>query len=293
MKNALRHLNALKAFEAVAKHCSMAKAAQELNVSHSVVSNHIKNLEGWLNVELFHRHANRIELTDAGKAFAPKVASGFQVLRDACDMMLQFSHTSVVTVYAEPAIASRWLRKRLSDFNHLYPDIEINLIAAWQPPSLSEGIADIVIHFEERLRNQSANLHRLFAINGFPACSPHILPLKNHPTADNNFLDLPLIHDNGREIWQAWYSRFAPNNIHWESGKVYSDLALTIDAAVDGEGVFLADPILCERELENGSLIPLNQDTLECAWYAMATQNNDANLSTSRFTDWLINNLDR
>lgn len=287
MKNAIRHLNALKAFEAVAKHSSMAKAANELNVSHSVVSNHIKNLEAWLNVQLFERQANRITLTDAGREFAPKVASGFQVLRDACDSMLQFGDSSVITVFAEPAIASRWLRKRISEFNQNFPNIEVNLISAWQLPDIDRDMADILVYFDERLKHMSGSCQRLFAINGFPACSPELLPQDTQPQISNDFLDLPLIHDNGLEIWHNWFSRYSPTSKKWEKGKIYSDLSLAIDAAIDGEGILLADHILCEKELTNGNLIPLSEQTINCTWYSMLTAEHAASIQVTMLTEWL------
>ncbi|WP_372740999.1 LysR family transcriptional regulator [Neptunomonas sp.] len=289
MKNSLRHLNALRAFEAAARHSSFAKAAAELSVSHSVISQHVKNLEDWFGSELFIRYGNRIELSENGRMFLPAISTGFQTIRDACDNLLSLTHLGTVTISAEPAFASRWLRKRITEFCTEFPNIEVNIKPAWMPPKPGDNQADIIIHFEERITSTGLIKEKLFAIDAFPASSPE---LGNKIDLIDGIADLeaqPLIHDNGRQIWQQWYTEYEPESCNWEKGKVYSDLSLAIEAAIDGEGVILADDILCQRELQTGSLVKLDDRKTRCTWYCIAIDENTlTNSATAILQNWLL-----
>ncbi|KIC35193.1 hypothetical protein RA27_22940, partial [Ruegeria sp. ANG-R] len=270
MTTSLRHLNSLRAFEAAARHQSISKAAEELNVSHSVVSEHVRNLEAWFGADLFVRTGNRITLSEDGRALLPRVSSGFQTLKDACSDLLRETQKGTIVVSAEPALASLWLRKRITDFCAEFPKIDIDLRPAWKPPQLGEDHADVIIHFETRLPATGVRLHRLFPIDGFPACAPHLLRQLLDEENDVNWQDAPLVHDNGREIWHQWYLLHEPGSYRWEQGRVYSDLSLAIDAALDGEGIILADNVLCSKEMTSGSLVQLDGRQIRCVWYSIA-----------------------
>ena len=142
MENSLRHLNALRVFEAAARHSSFAKAAGELNVSHSVVSQHIRNLELWFGTDLFIRHGNRVELSADGRDLRPQIASGLQTLTDASETLLRKTRSGTLVVSAEPALASLWLRKQITEFCRLFPRIDVDLRPAWTPAQIGEGHAD-------------------------------------------------------------------------------------------------------------------------------------------------------
>ena len=292
MSTPLRHLNSLLAFEAAARSTSFAKAAKELNVSPSVVSEHIKNLELWFGVVLFTRLGNRVELTDDGRALQPQLSNGFQILKDACDGVLRVSQKGTLTISAEPALASLWLRKRISEFCTKFPKIDTELRPAWQPPQLGEGHADMLIHFETRVPSKGARQLRLFPIDGFPACAPQLKIQINEGGNSLNWLKAPLVHDNGREIWHQWFSAHEPSSQAWREGRVYSDLSLAIDAAVDGEGVILADDILCQKELETGALVKCDPRQTRCVWYtAVVPRNLSSNSALATFVTWLLESI--
>lgn len=294
MADLLRSLNAIRAFESAARHCSFAKAATELNVSHSVVSQHVKKLEERLQTQLFTRYGNRIELTPEGKMLLPQVANAFQTLRDACDGVLGSALQKTVNISVEPAISSRWLRKRITEFCEMYPNIQVDLKPAWTPPTLGEQQINMVVHFEERVSLIGQNYYKkLLPIDGFPACSPALYEKIKCDENGANFIDFPLIHDNGREIWRKWYERFQPKDHHWKEGKVYSDLSLAIDAAVDGEGIILADEHICQRELRSGSLMKLDDRMIRCTWYVVAIDKNySKNSAVVQLQNWIISQGD-
>jgi LysR family glycine cleavage system transcriptional activator len=293
MHGSLRHLNALRAFEAAARHASFAKAAAELNVSHSVISQHIKTLEQWLGTDLFRRLGNRVELSEDGRALLPQVSNGFQVLNDACESMLRMTQSGTLVVSAEPALASLWLRKRITEFCEEYPKIDIDLRPAWQPPQLGEGHADLVIHFETRQAGTDGLHRRLFPIIGFPACTPDLRDqlLEKGPRDWNR---VPLVHDNGREIWHQWFAEHEPSSQCWQEGRVYSDLSLALEAAVDGEGVVLADEVLCAKALQSGALVKFDPRQIECVWYTVTLPNSTREgAPANSFVSWLGRNAPR
>lgn len=288
MNSSIRHLNSLRAFEAAARHSSFAKAAQELNVSHSVVSQHIKNLELWFGTKLFVRYGNRIELSDDGRQLMPQITNGFQILRDACEGLLHQNQAGTITVYAEPAIASRWLRRKITEFCSEFPKIEVDLKPGWTPMATSDQHSGIVIHFEERIPAGATLQRRLFPIDGFPACSPELYQQITYSDDVALFNGLPLLHDSGRQTWQQWFAKYLPQSRNWEKGKVYSDLSLAIDAAVDGEGIILADNIICRREIESGALVKLDDRVIRCTWYSIATESGKLQPPpVATFQDWL------
>ncbi|WP_299949546.1 LysR family transcriptional regulator [uncultured Ruegeria sp.] len=284
----LRHLNALRAFEAAARHSSFAKAAEELHVSHSVISQHVKTLEGWLGTQLFIRHGNRIELTEEARTLTPHLSNAFQTLRDACYSVLKLNQRGALTILAEPAIASRWLRRQTNEFCAEFPNVEIDVKSAWTAPQFGEGQADMLVHFDTR-RPKSGAMHRkLFPLDCFPACAPD---LKKKLLSKDNKLDfdhMPLVHDNGRQIWQLWYAEHVSAGDGWQTGKVYSDLSMAIDAAIDGEGVILADNIICQRELQMGTLVPLDKRVARCVWYtASVPKDSSSNSAVIALLSWL------
>ena len=127
MARRLPSLNALRAFEAAARHESFTDAAGELFVTHAAVSRHIRELEEWLGTELFTRTGRGVDLTDAGRRFGNRLTPLFDNMAEATLEAAAQGTVRALNVSVEPAIASRWLVPRLGRFNELHPDIELNI----------------------------------------------------------------------------------------------------------------------------------------------------------------------
>ena len=281
-------LSALRAFESAAHWESFAKAADDLCVSQSAVSQQIRSLEDWLEVSLFSRLGNRVALTEEGRALGSRLSEAFEIIDEACARATRSKRTAAVHVSAEAAFASRWLRPRLAAFREAHPDIDLFLRVGGEPGSAGLEATDIVVHFEKRLNDATYSVERLFPIDGYPACSPSFLDEHPNIRKPSDICGLPLIHDNSRMIWRRWFERFAPGSETWRSGYVYSDLSLAIDAATDGEGVFLADDLLCAQEIASGAFVKALPETLRCAWYCSGTHHERAGIQSVRiFRDWL------
>jgi LysR family transcriptional regulator, glycine cleavage system transcriptional activator len=288
MSDATSYLNAVKAFEAAARHESFAKAAAELCVSHTVVSRHIRNLEAWLETRLFERKGNRVVLTRDARMIAPKISAAFLSINECFDGLRSTRPKRHLRVGAEPAFATKWLRRRINGFLAEFPDVEIDIVALRRPTNVHGSETDAVIHFDRRLPAKVTAEHRLFPIDGYPACSPELFRTHGREGAAPEFPGLPLVHDHGHEIWREWFMQYAPGSDAWRHGRVYSDLSLAVDAAVDGEGVILADDILCAKEIQTGALVKVDGRILRCAWYCAVF--NEATVSfpvVKAFRSWL------
>lgn len=145
-------LNALRAFEAAARHLSVTKAASELNVTPSAVSHHVKALEEYFDVKLFKMSRRKLELTGAGRRFLPDLSEGFNRLAAAAELLRARDTAGQLTVGTAGSFAVKWLVPRLSGFNRRYPEIDVRVAAApllvdATEEALESGDVDFVIRF--------------------------------------------------------------------------------------------------------------------------------------------------
>ena len=126
-------LNALRAFEAAARHVSFTKAAKELHVTHGAISRQVSLLEDWLDARLFQRGASQIGLTDSGRAYAQEVTSLLDRLSVVTAHVIEKAAPSAVTVSAPPTFTMRWLIPRLSVYHRKRPGVEVKLTTSIAP----------------------------------------------------------------------------------------------------------------------------------------------------------------
>jgi len=150
MPRSLPPLNALKAFEAAARHVSFTLAAAELNVTHAAVSRHIRDLEAWLGIKLFVRTGRGVELTERGKGYAAEVTRGFDILAHATDSASgrRRRRAQKLVVSVEPSFAALWLIPRLGRFTAANPDIELVLDSTNRLADFARGEADAGIRID-------------------------------------------------------------------------------------------------------------------------------------------------
>lgn len=130
MKRHTPPLNALRGFEAVARHLSFTRAAAELNVTPGAVSQQVKTLEEYLGVKLFRRHNRKLQLTESARACLPLVSTGFANLAAAVEATHQHNAEPLLRVTVAPTLGTRWLVPRLGAFRKAHPDINLSLDAS-------------------------------------------------------------------------------------------------------------------------------------------------------------------
>src|SRR5499433_3663575 len=125
MPRRLPQLNALKAFEAAARHESFTRAAQELCVTQGAVSHQVKALEAELGIKLFNRERQRLAITEAGRQYLTVVRDALDRIAIGTERLQQRQSSGVLTVSTSPDFAAKWLVHRLGQFAEAYPDIDL------------------------------------------------------------------------------------------------------------------------------------------------------------------------
>lgn len=249
-------LNALRAFEAAARHGGYIDAADELCVTRGAVSRHVKLLEEHLGVTLFRRNHRGVELTQAGQALLPELTEAFARIERATRRAS--ASASELRIICPPGLSIRWLFPRLQGFRDQHPDIRVRLTTefygdrGFDPAEQDVGIS--LEHWPGRSPNIKAQF--LFPMSLVPACAPSLLE-QGPPLAElSDLRHRPLLHESTkREDWATWIDSFQVEGLDVQSGEAFPNLDMATKAAVLGAGVAMVDPLLCAEELERGLLV--------------------------------------
>ena len=175
--------NALRAFEAAARHLSFKQAAEELFVTPAAISQQIKFLEDQLGVELFHRHSRKIELTEAAKRGLPSVVEGFAHLSEGVNRIRHTEQSNYLTVWSSPSFATKWLVPKIAQYRQAYPDTDLKISGS--QTLIDNGKARNTIPAENFRRDgvdiairfgqgdyPGCRVDKLFDVSAIPLCSP-------------------------------------------------------------------------------------------------------------------------
>ena len=251
MLRRLPSLNALKAFEAAARHESFTKAADELSVTQGAVSHQVKALEVELGLRLFNRERQRLVITDAGRGYLEVVRDAFDRLAAGTNRLLQLQRTGALTVTTSPNFASKWLVHRLGRFIEAHPDISLRLSASVHHIDFAREDIDVAIRHGEG-NGPGSSVTRLCAEELFPVCSPKFLSGRNALRSPADLGRHALLHVNDRRDWSKWLEAADTAIADVDRGPVFSQASMAIDAAVDGQGIALARTALAAWDLRAG-----------------------------------------
>ena len=255
----LAHLNALRAFEAVARHLSFARAAGELSVTPGAVSQQIKLLEDYYGVALFRRNGRHIALTNEALAIVPELSTAFDLLVRATARLQSQGLGGIVNVTVPPTFAVKWLAQRLGDFTLDHPGVQIRVESTERLVDLRREQSDIAIRYGG---GSWDGLHadHLFDERLMPVCSPAYIKI-NPMNSLEDLVAARLIHDrtmlSTRLEFPDWNSWLADAGVEApeEGALQFSSSLAAIQAAIDGHGVILGRSALIDEELKNGRLI--------------------------------------
>jgi len=263
MLQAMPSLNALRAFEATARHLSVARAAAEMNVTPSALSHQIRGLEELLGQPLFERRARSITLTPYGRLLYPGLQAGFGLIRDAVASVQAASDGRILVVSAPPGLTSKWLAARLYRFTEAYPDIDLRISSSVGYANFSVDGVDAAIRNVPLARADDPALiyEKLIDVVLAPVCSPRLIAKFGPLDAPGVLTKVPLIHDDqlaGRPEFPGWADWTKAAGI--AGGDLGRGLRLSsadhaLDVALEGAGVLLTHTILAHDELRNGRLI--------------------------------------
>jgi LysR family glycine cleavage system transcriptional activator len=290
MARRLPSLNALKAFEAAARHESFTDAAEELFVTHAAISRHIRDLEEWLGTQLFTRTGRGVELTEAGRRFGVRLTPLFDQVAEATREAAAVGDVRQLKVSVEPAFASRWLVARLGRFQELHPDIELAIDPTNTLADFRSGEADLGIRYGEG-HWDDVDAVKLTGVVIFPVCAPSLIE-GHEGLRPEDLREYNLLHEQRKQWWADWLQAAGVTGVEdWRGTLFHNHLA--IEAAEAGQGFALGDQILCTDSLVEGWLArPFNLDMTDHGSYWIARARGSKETAPARaFREWLMSEM--
>jgi len=285
-------LNALRAFEAIARHLSFAKAADELHVTPAALSHQIRALEEQLGLPLFHRRTRAIELTDAGRLIYPGLHAGFESVRGAMAQLDRSRDSNVLVISATPGLVAKWLMPRLWRFLHAHPDIDARVSASLKIADFAAEGVDVAIRLSKE-NHPELYAERLFNDSVLPVCSPRLVEQGLRSPAD--LPRFPLIHYDipmsmrAPPLWADWFVVAGLQGDATRGLKVnVADHAL--DAAVAGAGVSLSFKLIASDDVHSGRLVtPFGPELpLASGYNFVCPKGHEKRPNVRAFRDWLF-----
>jgi LysR family transcriptional regulator of beta-lactamase len=243
-------LNALRAFEASARHLSFTRAADELCVTQAAISHQIKGLEERLGVSMFRRSNRGLKLTDEGVALAPTLFESFGAIDRLFERFESGGVQEVLTVSAVGTFAVGALLERLPAFRAARPEIDLRLLTNNNKVDLvTEGL-DYAIRFGDGAWHGVA-AEPICTAPFSPLCAPDLARGLRDPA---DLLRVPLLRSYRPQDWPAWFLAAGLETVAVR-GPLFDSSLIMVQAAMRGEGVALAPYGLFRRELESGQIV--------------------------------------
>jgi LysR family glycine cleavage system transcriptional activator len=290
-------LNALRAFEAAARHLSLTKASHELNVTAGALSHQIRGLEEMLGVKLFERRVRAIALTSAGKLLYPGLQTGFMQIRDAVAGLDRDGNERVLVVSTPPGFTAKWLAPRLYRFAQAYPDIDARISSSFGLANFTTDGIDLAVRNlpAEPAPDPDLAYEKLLDISVVPVCSPRLLAAHGPARTAEALARLPLVHDdtliNRVEVptWADWFRKAGLADADVSRGLRFNSADHALDAAGEGAGVLLAHQVLAYDELRTGRLVIPVDLTLETgrAYHVVWARRRRQTVRVDAFRAWI------
>ncbi|WP_109482413.1 transcriptional regulator GcvA [Paraburkholderia sp. C35] len=283
-------LNALRFFEAAARHGSFKLAAAELNVTPSAVSHGIVTLEETLGVALFVREPRKLSLTPAGEQYFPYIAEAFSLIALGTQRLPDDRTHRTISVSCAPTLAARWLVPRLFAFRAQWPGIDVSVDTSRRQVGFPSDGFDFGIRLS-RGPVPGSDWSRLFGERLVPVCSPAYRAslLDAHGNAD--LRRATLIHvDTASEDWQAWLDGAGVPDIDAAGGLRFDTIQLALEAAATGMGVAIGRRPLVNRELDAGVLVEAGAPAVEAktAYWLVSAEGTDERPDLQAVRRWLL-----
>lgn len=306
MHRPLPPLNALRAFEAAARHLSLTKAAIEQHVTPGALSHQIRGLEDLLGVELFQRLPRALALTEAGRKLYPGLHAGFTQIRQAVDTLDEQANERVLVVSTPPGFTAKWLAPRLYRFLFAHPEIDARISSSLGLATFDEDGIDVAIRNLPIDHPEDPGLVRehLVDLTYVPACSPRLLRQAGPIVTPDDLRHVPLIHDDmlvGRPHNPSWADWLTMAGIPIGDGGVDLGRGLrlnsadhALDAAVEGAGMLLALLVLAHDDLRSGRLVAPFPQTIASgrAFYFVCPRTHRKRKNVVAFRDWIRAEID-
>lgn len=279
-------LNALRAFEASARHLSFTRAAVELFVTPAAVSHQVKSLEAQLNVTLFKRLPRGLMLTSEGETLLPVLRESFDRIAETLERFEGGHYRDVLTVGAVGTFAVGWLLPRLADFQEKHPFIDLRLSTHNNRVDVAAEGLDYAIRFG------AGAWHGIDALRLIEAplsvlCVPELARQLSEP---QDLLKQTLLRSYRTDEWPDWFLAcgLPPNTAPTRNIVFDSSLAM-MEAALQGAGIALAPPLMFSRQLAAGAIEqPFAIGITTGSYWLTRLQSRPETAAMTAFKEWLL-----
>jgi len=295
MSRRIYPLNALRAFEASARHLSFVKAAEELSVTPAAISHQAKKLEEFLGLSLFRRLPRSLLLTESGQLLLDELSGVFLSLDKAMEKVIDSEKRGSITLSVAPTFAVMWLIPRLQNFYSLHPDIDIRI-------STGLGLVDFQRDdYDAAIRLGDGDWFGLETIKLFdesvtPMCSPRLLEgpnalrkpddLRKHVLLHNHSMD----HDPNAPTWASWLDAAGASGVDATRGTHFGLPDHGLQASIDGMGVVLGWRALAAENIATGRVVePFDLALpLGSSFYLTYPEGHSRRPNIAAFSAWLM-----
>jgi LysR family transcriptional regulator, glycine cleavage system transcriptional activator len=277
----------LRAFEAAARTGSMRQAGNDIGVSHTAISRHVRNLEAWTGRKLLVTSPRGATLTQEGEIFFTTVSKAFQMIAAAALELRPSTRRGMLRIWSMPGLATRWLAPRLSMIEKTLVGAEIVLRAIDRLPNFARSEADVMVGYGDQSKLPAGAIP-LIAPRMFPVASKRWIAQNGTPANLAALCKLPLIHEESRQQWTEWFEAAGITLTRPLSGPLLWDANLGLDAALAGQGVALASRLTAGDEIESGNLVELlNTNVRLQSYYLIIRPDLIRDPLTIRFQQWI------
>lgn len=293
------HLNALRAFEASARHESFSAAAVELNVTPAAVGQLVRTLENWLGTPLFLRGTGgkaRLIATETAERALPDIRAGFDRLALGMERLREGSANGVLTVTVSPAFAAKWLLPRIDQFQSAWPDTDVRLDTNLKPVDFIAQRVDIGVRYGTG-NWPGLTADKLMDEEVYPVCSRELLRTRARLRKPGDLARETLIHDlsmdghAGFPSWNAWLKKAQIRDVAATRGMKINNSAAVLQAAIEGQGIALARSVMARDDIAAGRLVRLFPEitfSSPLAYYVVYRPECAGLPRLAAFRDWLL-----
>lgn len=277
-------LNALRAFEAAARHLSLSRAAEELHLTHGAISHQVRALEALLGAALFNRRGRGVVLTEAGQHLAGVLTGSFAQINQAMNAVRRQSDQTL-TISLLTSFAARWLVPRLERFHEAHPDVVMSMRTGRELADLRRDGVDLAIR-SGRGNYPGLDARFLMAEDLFAVASPRLAGGLPETPAD---LKRHLLLRDSIDDWAMWCRAAGLDITTLRFGTVFQDSAVLLDAAARGAGIALARRVLVAPDLESGRLVRLFDVQVPdlFSYWTVTLPERAEEPAIAQFRDWL------
>lgn len=285
-------LSALAAFESAARHQNFAHAAEELHLTASAVSHHVRKLEARLGVALFQRHARGVSLTAEGRQLADSASNAMSDMEGVLGSLRSAEGESErLRISTLHSLTYTWLLPRLPRFIDRQRGVRLSVDTEVGLTRFEEGGADLAIrHGPGHWPGLTA--HHLMDDALFPVASPRLSGFADVREAAD-VARLPLINDLARQGWHDWFRAADVHGARLDERFVFSDTTDALAAAVHGLGAALARKIIVAPYLADGRLVCLPGPVVATRWnyFVVYPAHRRLRAPAQAFVDWILDDV--